>query len=129
MDEDERYRLGMQHRREVLGDAWVDRANAGVNDFNREFQALITRFPWGEIWSRPGLDRRTRSMITLASLIALHAWDEFRLHVRASFNNGLTREELKEVILHCAAYAGIPAANSAMHHAQAVLDEIDGEAR
>jgi 4-carboxymuconolactone decarboxylase len=123
MDESKRHELGMQHRRAVLGDEWVDRANAGLDDFNRDFQDLITRYAWGEIWSRPGLDRKTRSCLVLATTIALSRWEEFRLHVRAAFNNGLTRDELKEVILQCAIYAGVPAANTAMHHAQEIIAE------
>ena len=123
MDEQRRYELGMTHRRAVLGDAWVDRATTGANDFSREFQELITRYAWGEIWSRPGLDRKTRSCMVLATCIALGRWEEFRLHVRAAFNNGVTQDELKEVILQSAIYAGVPAANTAFHHAQAVMAE------
>ncbi len=123
MDEQKRYELGMTHRRAVLGDAWVDRATTGANDFSREFQELITRYAWGEIWSRPGLDRKTRSCMVLATCIALGRWEEFRLHVRAAFNNGVTQDELKEVILQSAIYAGVPAANTAFHHAQAVMAE------
>ena len=123
MDEQKRYELGMTHRRAVLGDAWVDRATTGANDFSREFQELITRYAWGEIWGRPGLDRKTRSCMVLATCIALGRWEEFRLHVRAAFNNGVTQDELKEVILQSAIYAGVPAANTAFHHAQAVMAE------
>lgn len=125
MDERDRYQTGMQHRRAVLGDAWVDRANAKLNDFNREFQDLITRYAWGEIWSRPGLDRRTRSCMVLATTIALGRWDEFRLHIRGALNNGVTREELKEVIMQSGIYAGLPAANTAIHHAEEVLAELE----
>src|SRR5262245_27725651 len=109
MDENKRHELGMKHRREVLGDAWVDRANARLDDFNRDFQDFITRYAWGEVWSRPGLDRKTRSCIVLAITIALGRWEEFRIHVRGAFNNGLTRDELKEIILQSAVYAGVPA--------------------
>ena len=114
---------GMQVRRAVLGDAHVDRANAGVTAFNKEFQDLITRYAWGEIWTRPGLDRKTRSCMVLSAMIALSAWDEFRMHVRAAFNNGLTEAEIKEVILQAAIYCGVPAANHAFKEAAAVIAE------
>ena len=125
MNDEERHDAGMKNRRAVLGDAWVDRANARLSDFNRDFQDLITRFAWGDIWNRPGLDRRTRSVITLSICIALGRWDEFRIHVRGAFNNGLTKEELKELILHSAIYAGVPAANTAVHQAEEILREIE----
>lgn len=125
MNDEERYDAGMRNRRTVLGDAWVDRANARLTDFNRDFQDLITRYAWGDIWNRPGLDRRTRSVITLSICIALGRWDEFRIHVRGAFNNGLTKEELKELILHSAIYAGVPAANTAVHQAEEILREIE----
>jgi 4-carboxymuconolactone decarboxylase len=112
---------GMVVRRAVLGDAHVDRATAGATDFNREFQDLITRYAWGEIWTRPGLDRKTRSCMVLTATIALGAWDEFRLHVRGAFNNGLTEAELKEVILQAAIYCGVPAGNHAFKEAAATI--------
>lgn len=117
MDDKTRYDQGMAVRREVLGDAWVEKANAGINDFNGDFQDFITRTAWGDIWSRPGLDRKTRSVIVLSVTIAMHHWDEFRLHVRAAFNNGMTKEEMKELILQCAIYASVPAANHAYKEA------------
>jgi 4-carboxymuconolactone decarboxylase len=107
----------------VLGDAHVDRATAAATDFNREFQELITRYAWGEIWTRPGLDRRTRSCMVLTATIALRHWDEFRLHVNAALNNGLTPDEIKEVILQAAIYCGVPAANHAFKEAATVLAE------
>ena len=125
MDEQKRYELGMTHRRAVLGDAWVDRATTGANDFSREFQELITRYAWGEIWSRPGLDRKTRSCMVLATCIALGRWEEFRLHVRAAFNNGVTQDELKEVILQSAIYAGVPAAVDSFRVAKEALGELE----
>ena len=125
MDERERYSKGMAVRRTVLGDAHVDRALTRGNAFNAEFQELITRYAWGEIWSRPGLPRHTRSMITLAMLVALNRSDEFRLHVRAAFNNGVTRDQIKEVLLQSAIYCGVPAANSAFHMAEEVFEQID----
>jgi len=128
MDERERYEQGMNVRRAVLGDAHVDRSVARRNEFNTEFQELITRYAWGEIWTRPGLPRHTRSLLTIGLMVALNRTDEFRLHVRAAFNNGVTREEIKEVILQCAIYAGVPAANAAFHMAQQVFAEMDSAA-
>jgi 4-carboxymuconolactone decarboxylase len=125
MDDQERYDTGMQHRRAVLGDVWVDRANTRLTDFNRDFQDFLTRYAWGEIWNRPGLDRRTRSCITLSICIALGRWDEFRIHVRGAFNNGLTQDELKELIMHSAIYAGVPAANTAVHHAEEIIRDLE----
>jgi 4-carboxymuconolactone decarboxylase len=125
MDDAKRYRQGMKVRREVLGEEYVDRAVALTTDFNREFQDLITRNVWGEIWTRPGLPRHTRSLLTLAMTVALNRGDEFRIHVRAAFNNGVTRDEIKEVLLQSAVYCGVPAANSAFHIAKEVFDELD----
>jgi 4-carboxymuconolactone decarboxylase len=109
----DRYADGMATRRAVLGDAHVDRALASADDFTADFQELITRYAWGEIWSRPGLDRRTRRCATLAMLAALHCDDELAMHVRAALADGLTVEEIKEVLLQVAIYAGVPAANRA----------------
>jgi 4-carboxymuconolactone decarboxylase len=120
---DDRYDKGMEVRREVLGDAHVDRANERATEFTKEFQDLITRYAWGEIWSRPGLDRKTRSCMVLTALIALNREEEFALHVRAALRNGLTHDEIKEVILQAAIYCGVPAANSAFAVAQRVLEE------
>jgi 4-carboxymuconolactone decarboxylase len=117
---------GMRTRREVLGDAHVDQADARTTDFTRDFQDLITRYAWGEIWTRPGLDRRARSVVTLTALVALGHHHELPMHVRAALRNGLTRDEIKEVLLQCAVYCGVPAANSAFAIAQQVLDEEDG---
>lgn len=125
MDEKKRYEEGLKVRREVLGDAHVERSLARQNDFTAEFQYLITRHAWGEIWTRPGLDRRTRSVMTLAMLIALNRGDEFKLHVRGAINNGLSRDDIKEIILQAAIYCGVPAANTAVHLAQEVFAEID----
>jgi 4-carboxymuconolactone decarboxylase len=112
---------GMRVRREVLGDAHVDRAEAGKDAFTADFQEFITRYAWGEVWDRPGLDRRSRSVATLAALIALGAEHEIAMHVRAALNNGLSEEEIKEVILHTALYAGLPRANAAFAIVQKVL--------
>jgi 4-carboxymuconolactone decarboxylase len=129
VDDRDRYAEGMKVRRAVLGDAHVDRSLKNRTDFTEEFQDLITRYAWGEVWARPGLPRHTRSLITLALMIAINRGDEFRMHVRAAFNNGVTREEIKEVILQCAIYCGVPAANAAFHMAQDVLAEMDAGAR
>jgi 4-carboxymuconolactone decarboxylase len=127
MDERERYDKGMEVRRAVLGDAHVDRTVARRNEFNQEFQEFITRYAWGEIWTRPGLPRHTRSLVTLAMMVALNRQDEFRLHVRAAFNNGVTREEIGELLLQTAVYCGVPAANSAFHWAEEVFAQMDNE--
>jgi 4-carboxymuconolactone decarboxylase len=114
---------GMKVRREVLGDPHVDRAEAGKDEFTEDFQDFITRYAWGDIWARPGLDRRSRSVATLAALVALGAENEVPLHVRAALRNGLSPDEIKEVILHTAVYAGVPRANSAFAIAQQVIAE------
>jgi 4-carboxymuconolactone decarboxylase len=123
-DETTRYDNGMKVRRAVLGDAWVDRSLANVTPFNKDFQEFITRTAWGDVWTRPGLDRRMRSVGVLSTTIALGAWDEFRLHVRAAINNGLTQDEIKEVIIQSAIYSGVPKANHAFKEAGDVLNEI-----
>src|SRR5438477_3882212 len=115
MEERERYSNGLEVRRAVLGDAHVDRALTRGNAFNQEFQELITRYAWGEIWTRPGLPRHTRSLLTGAMMVALNRADEFRLHVRAAFNNGVTRDEIREVLLQAAMDCGVPAANTTFH--------------
>jgi 3-oxoadipate enol-lactonase/4-carboxymuconolactone decarboxylase len=117
------YDEGMKVRREVLGDEHVDRAVAGTTEFTRDFQDLITRYAWGEIWTRRGLDRKTRSCITLTALVALNHHDELAMHVRAALRNGLTPDEIKEVLLQAAIYCGVPAANRAF----AIADEILAE--
>jgi 4-carboxymuconolactone decarboxylase len=116
---------GMEVRREVLGDEYVDAAVEKTTDFTREFQDLITRYGWGEIWTRPGLDRRMRSAITLTALVAHGHFDELAVHVRAARRNGLSTDEIKEVLLQCAIYCGVAAANSAFAVAQRVLEQED----
>ncbi len=123
MDEHERYAEGLEVRRAVLGDAHVDRSLRNVNPFNEEFQDLITRHAWGTIWTRPGLPRHTRSLLTIAMMIALNRSEEFKLHIRSAANSGVSVDEIKEVILQAAIYCGVPAANSAFHMAQEVLRE------
>jgi 4-carboxymuconolactone decarboxylase len=126
MDESKRYRQGMKVRRAVLGDAHVDGAESAKNSFNGPFQELITRYAWGEIWTRPGLPRKTRSLVTIVLMVALNRPDELRLHLRAAANNGVTRKEIQEVLLQSAIYCGVPAANSAFLLAQEIFNEIDG---
>src|SRR5256712_5434758 len=120
---DSQYERGMRIRREVLGDEHVDAANARITGFTADFQDLITRYAWGEIWTRPGLDRKTRSCITITALVALGREHELAMHVHAALRNGLTPDELKEILLQCAVYCGVPAANGAFAIAQQVLEE------
>jgi 4-carboxymuconolactone decarboxylase len=123
MDERERFEAGMKIRREVLGDAHVDAAIAKRNAFSEEFQDLITRYAWGEIWTRPGLSRQTRSLITVAMLAALNREEELRMHLRAALRNGATQDEIRETLLQSAIYCGVPAANSAFRIAQEIFTE------
>lgn len=125
MNEQKRHAKGMKARQQVLGKVHVERANSAVNSFTAPFQDLITRYAWGEIWSRPGLPRKTRSLITIATLVALNRPEELRLHLRASANAGVTQKEIQEVLLQTAIYCGIPAANSAFQ----IADEIFTKAK
>lgn len=121
MDEKERHAAGMAVRRKVLGNAHVDRSIAKANDLTAEFQDLITRYAWGEIWTRPGLDIRTRRILVIGTLIALSRWDEFRMHAKAALvEGGFTAADIKEIVLQQAVYCGVPAANTAFH----MLDEL-----
>ena len=122
-DRDDTYAKGMEVRRAVLGDAHVDRAIERTTPFTEAFQDFITRYAWGDVWSRPGLDRRTRSIVTLTALVATGREHELEMHVRAALRNGLTPDEIGEVLLHCAVYCGVPAANGAFAIAQRVIDE------
>src|SRR6478736_9343867 len=125
MDEQERHAKGMEVRRAVLGSAHVDRAEANKTELTTEFQNLITRYAWGEIWTRPGLPRHTRSLVTIAMMVALNRNEELALHLRAAKNNGVSRDEIKEILMQTAIYCGVPAANSAFHLAQKIFDEDD----
>ena len=125
--DDERYDEGMAVRREVLGDEHVDRATAAATDLTRDFQELITEYAWGTIWTRPGLDRRSRSLITLTALVARGHHEELAMHLRAALRNGLTVEEIKETLLQTAIYCGVPDANTAFRIAQQVLEEASDE--
>jgi 4-carboxymuconolactone decarboxylase len=118
---------GAEVRREVLGDEYVDRAEATSDEFTADFQEFITRYAWGEVWDRPGLGRRERSIVTLSVLVTLRAEDELALHVRAALRNGLTPAEIKETLLHTAVYAGVPAARTAFAIAQRVIAEAGAE--
>lgn len=124
MDESERHQLGMENRRAVLGDGHVDRAVANTSPFTAEFQDMITRMAWGEIWSRPAIDHPTRRLLTMAMLIALNRGDEFKMHVRAALEHGMAPELIKEVILQSSVYCGVPAANTAFHQASQILAEL-----
>jgi 4-carboxymuconolactone decarboxylase len=124
MDERERHERGMAVRRAVLGDAHVDAALARAMALTHEFQDLLTRYAWGEAWDRPGLPRHTRSLLTIAMLVALNRTEELRLHLRAAGNNGVTPDEIKEVLLHAAVYCGLPAANAAFRLA---AEELSAE--
>jgi 4-carboxymuconolactone decarboxylase len=125
MNDEERYDAGMGVRRAVLGDAHVDRSLDKRSALTSEFQDLITRYAWGEIWTRPGLPRHTRSLLTIAMMVALNRSEELALHLRAAKNNGVTRDEIKEVLLQTAIYCGVPAANSAFHLADTLFREED----
>lgn len=125
MDDKDRYDAGMKVRRGVLGDAHVDRSLTKISDFNGDFQNFITRYAWGEIWTDTTLDRKTRSCMVLSTMIALNRIDEFKLHVKAAFNNGLTKDDIRAVIKQAAVYCGVPAGNSAMHWAEEVFAQME----
>ena len=124
MNDEQRYKQGLEVRTEVLGEKHVNRSLENLNDFNSDFQNFISRYAWGEVWSRPGLPRHTRSLVTMGILLALGREAELRMHIRAFFNNGVTKDELKELFLHSSLYAGLPAANAAMHMAEEVFVEL-----
>ena len=125
MDENDRRNAGDTQRRKVLGNAWVDKSAANKTAFNADFLDLITRYAWGEIWTRPHFDERTRRVLVIGTMMALGQWDEFRMHVRAALNEGgFTPEDIKEILLHQAIYCGVPAANHAFKEAAAVLQEL-----
>ena len=131
MDEAERYERGLRRRREVLGDAHVDRALARRTEFTAEFQDLLTRYAWGEAWTRPGLDDRTRRLVALALMVALGRPDELKMHVRAAVEHGMSRDDVKEILLLTAVYCGVPAANGAFKDAEEVFAAMgaEGESR
>jgi 4-carboxymuconolactone decarboxylase len=125
MDEKERHERGMAQRRKILGNEWVDRANAKKTSFNAEFQDFITRAAWGEIWTRPHYDERTRRILVIGTMLALDKWEEFRMHVRAALTEGgFTPDDIKEIILQQAIYCGVPAANHAFKEAAEVIGDV-----
>ncbi len=121
---DERYQRGAKMRRKVLGDAWVDRSEKNRNAFNSDWVDFITRGAWCDVWTRPGLEPKIRSVITLSVVLSLGHWDEFRLHLRGAVNNGWSKDEIREMIMHAAVYAGVPASNHAMKEAETVFTEM-----
>jgi len=124
MDEAERLKIGMVKRRATLGDKWVDRGEKNRNSFNSEWQDFITRYPWGDVWTRPGLDERARRILVIGTLLALNSWEEFRLHVGAAVRSGvLTVDEINEIVFQQAHYCGVPAGNNAMLHAEEAIKE------
>lgn len=126
MDDDQRRDQGTAQRRKVLGNAWVDKSAAGKNSFNADFLDLITRYAWGEIWTRPHFDERTRRVLVIGTMVALGQWDEFRLHVRAALSEGgFTPNDIKEILLQQAIYCGVPAANHAVKEAASVVQELE----
>jgi 4-carboxymuconolactone decarboxylase len=126
MDDRERHDRGMSRRRKILGNAWVDKANAGKTPFNEEFQDFITRYAWGELWTRPHFDERTRRVLVIGTMLAIDKWDEFRMHVRAALTEGgFTPDNIKEIIMQQAIYCGVPAANHAFKEAAAVIAELN----
>jgi len=126
VDEQERYDKGMARRRKVLGNAWVDKASAGKTAFNSEFQDFITRYAWGEVWTRPHYDERTRRVLVIGTMLALDKWAEFRMHVRAALvEGGFTSDDIKEIIMQQAIYCGVPAANHAFKEAGEIIADLD----
>jgi 4-carboxymuconolactone decarboxylase len=125
MDDQARREAGMAKRRKTLGNAWVDKANTNKTAFNADFQDMITRYAWGEIWTRPHFDDRTRRVLVIGTLVALGSWDEFRLHVRAALvEGGFTLDDISEILLQQAIYCGVPAANHAVKEASAIVEEL-----
>jgi 4-carboxymuconolactone decarboxylase len=118
------YEAGMKIRRKILGDAHVDRANARINNVNREFQDLITRYGWGEIWTRPGFDHRTRRILVLGTMMGLGRWEEFRMHLRAALESGMTLGDIREIFMQQAIYCGLPIANTGFHHLEEIMSEL-----
>jgi len=126
MEDKDRYDRGMARRRKVLGNAWVDRANARKTGFNEEFQDFITRYAWGEVWTRPHFDERTRRVLVIGTMLAIDKWEEFRMHVRAALvEGGFTPDDIKEIIMQQAIYCGVPAANHAFKEAGEIISEVE----
>lgn len=123
---DDLYEAGMKVRRQVLGDAHVDRANARITDVNREFQDFITRFGWGEIWTRPQFDHRIRRILVMGTMVALGRWEEFRMHLRAALEGGMPLSDIREILLQQSIYCGFPVSNTAFHHVEDIMNELKG---
>lgn len=121
---DKTYEEGMKIRRKILGDAHVDRANARITNVNRQFQDMITRYGWGEIWTRPGFDHRTRRILVLGTMMGLGRWEEFRMHLRAALESGMSLEDIRELFMQQAIYCGLPIANTAFHHLEDIMNEL-----
>lgn len=121
---DKIYEEGMKIRRKILGDAHVDRANARITNVNRQFQDMITRYGWGEIWTRPGFDHRTRRILVLGTMMGLGRWEEFRMHLRAALESGMSLEDIREIFMQQAIYCGLPIANTAFHHLEEIMNEL-----
>lgn len=127
MNDEEIHAAGMKVRRRILGDAHVDRAVAASTPLNREFQDLLTRYGWGEIWTRPGFDYRTRRILVLGTMMALGRWEEFSMHLRAALIDGMSLDDIKEILLQQAIYCGLPITNTAYHHLDAVIADLTGK--
>jgi len=121
----QKYDAGLKQRRKILGNEWVDHSLQNLNNFNSDFQNFITRYVWGEIWTRPGLDERTRRCMVLSTMMALGRWEEFKLHVRAAIKAGFTKDDFKEIIMQQAVYCGVPVGNHATHEVQIILTEMN----
>ncbi|MGD1879001.1 MAG: carboxymuconolactone decarboxylase family protein [Kiloniellaceae bacterium] len=124
MSDKEIYEAGMKVRRKILGEAHVDRAVANTTPLNRDFQDLLTRYGWGEIWTRPGFDHRTRRILVLGTMMAIGRWEEFAMHLRAALIDGMSLDDIKEILMQQAIYCGLPVTNTAYHHLDAVLAEL-----
>jgi len=127
MDDNERYRSGADARRKILGHAWVDRSDANKTAFNAEWQDFITRCAWGEVWTRPHFEERTRRILVIGTMMAIGRWEEFRMHVRPALEGGFPLEEITEMLLQQAIYCGVPAANTAFRHLSEVIEELRGK--
>ena len=127
MPDDKLYEEGMKVRRKILGDAHVDRANAKTTSLNRDFQELIVRYGWGEIWTRPGFDHRTRRILVLGTMMGLGRWEEFRMHLRAALEGQMSIADIKEIFLQQAIYCGVPITNTAFHHLQDIIEELQAK--
>ena len=127
MKDDELYEAGMKVRRKILGEAHVDRAMANTKPYTREFQELIVRYGWGAVWTRPGFDHRTRRILVLGTMMGIGRWEEFRMHLRAALEGGMSIQDIEEIFLQQAIYCGVPVANTAFHHLEDIINELKGK--